>query len=48
MGAAYYIRSNIDLMIDHGYFAVASGVNISKLELVVKTIIDELKKVKMN
>ena len=31
MGAAYYIRSNIDLMIDHGYFAVASGVNISKL-----------------
>lgn len=46
MGAAYYIRSSADLMIDHGYFAVASGVNISKLELVVKTIIDELKKSK--
>ncbi|MBI5306683.1 insulinase family protein [Candidatus Wolfebacteria bacterium] len=46
MGAAYYIRSDADFMIDHGYFAVSSGVNIKKTELVIETIIDEFKKIK--
>ncbi|MST04269.1 MAG: insulinase family protein [Candidatus Pacebacteria bacterium] len=46
MGAAYYVRSSIDLFTDHGFLSVAAGVENSKLELVVSAILEEFIKLK--
>jgi predicted Zn-dependent peptidase len=45
LGAAYYVRAGADLFTDHGFLAVAAGVEHSKLEIVIKAILEELKKV---
>jgi predicted Zn-dependent peptidase len=45
LGAAYYIRAGSDLFTDHGYLAVSAGVEHSKLEIVIKAILGELKRV---
>ncbi len=42
MGAAYYIRAGEELSLDHGVFAVSSGVNHGKLEIVIKAILEEM------
>ena len=44
LGAAYYIRAESDLMLDHGFFAVSAGVDHLKIEVVIKTILAEMKK----
>lgn len=46
LGAAYYVRSGAKLASDHGYWAVAAGVDHSKVNLAVQAITDELKKIK--
>lgn len=45
MGAAYYIRSGMNFFIDHGYFKISAGVDIKKIELVIRAIIEELQKI---
>ncbi len=42
MGAAYYVRAGADLLSDHGFFEVSAGVEHSKLEPVIKAILEEL------
>ncbi|MEK7181364.1 MAG: pitrilysin family protein [Patescibacteria group bacterium] len=44
LGAAYYVRADSDLMLDHGYFAVSAGVDHGKIEAVVKAILEEMKR----
>ncbi len=41
LGAAYYVRSSVDLYTDHGYIAANAGVEHSKLKVVIKAILDE-------
>src|SRR5438552_3112950 len=44
MGVGYYVRSGIDEYTDHGYLAVSTGVDNTRVEEVVKAILDELKR----
>ncbi len=44
LGAAYYVKADVDLLTDHGFFAVAAGVEHSKLEIVMKAILEECAK----
>ena len=46
MGAAYYVRAEEEFLMDHGYFAISAGVEINKIEPVIKEIIKELARVK--
>ncbi len=46
MGAAYYVRAEEEFLMDHGYFAISAGVEVSKIELVIKEIIKELRVLK--
>lgn len=46
LGAAYYIKSEIDLFLDHGYLAISAGVDRSKIQLVIKNILKELNHLK--
>ena len=43
LGAAYYVRAETDLLTDHGFFSVSAGVEHSKLEIVIKAILEELR-----
>ncbi|PIR89622.1 MAG: hypothetical protein COU07_01895 [Candidatus Harrisonbacteria bacterium CG10_big_fil_rev_8_21_14_0_10_40_38] len=44
LGAAYYVRSEVNLFTDHGYLGIAAGVDHKKFSIVVSAILDELKK----
>lgn len=44
MGVGYYVRSGSDEYTDHGYLAVATGVDKSRVIEVVKAILNELKR----
>lgn len=46
LGAAYYVRSGVDLFTDHGFLAISSGVDQTKLTAVVKAVVDEMQKIK--
>ena len=46
MGVAYYIHSILSSNSDHGFWAVSAGVDNSRLEEVVITILNEWKKFK--
>lgn len=46
LGAAYYVNAGMDLFLDHGYMAVAAGVDHAKIEKVITAILDELRKVR--
>lgn len=46
LGAAYYIRASDDLLLDHGYLAVSSGVELSKIEKVIGAILEEMDRLK--
>lgn len=46
LGAAYYVRATSNLFLDHGYFAVFAGVNHKKTEIVIKTILEEIRRLK--
>ncbi len=41
LGAAYYVRADADLSIDHGLFEMAAGVEHEKIDLVVKAALKE-------
>jgi predicted Zn-dependent peptidase len=41
LGAAYYIRSEAELFLDHGYLAVSAGVDRQKIKIVIKAILEE-------
>ena len=44
LGAAYYVKADSDLTLDHGYMSVAAGVDHLKIEVVIKTILEEMKR----
>ena len=44
LGAAYYVRSEIDLFTDHGFLSVAAGIDHQKLKIVTEAILDEFQK----
>ncbi len=46
LGAAYYIDASADLYADHGFVAASAGVDNTKVGVVVKSIIQEFKKLK--
>jgi len=44
MGACYYVRAGLDSYTDHGMFAISTGINASRADEVLKTLIAECKK----
>ncbi len=46
LGAAYYVRADADLFLDHGIFAVSSGVDHEKIDIVIAAILEECGKLK--
>lgn len=46
LGAAYYVKSGVDLFVDHGYLSVSAGVDHGKIEVVIRAILDELRRLK--
>jgi len=46
LGAAYYIKSGVDLFLDHGYLAVSCGSKQTETLKVIKTILEEFNKLK--
>lgn len=44
MGMGYYVRSGVDEYTDHGYLAVSTGVDNSRVAEAVRAIIEEMKK----
>lgn len=44
LGAAYYIRAHGELLLDHGYFSVSAGVDHKKLEIVIRAILEEMRR----
>lgn len=44
LGAAYYIRSGVDLLLDHGFLSVSSGVTHPKVNEVIGVILEEFKR----
>ena len=36
LGAAYYVRAEADLLLDHGVFGISAGVDRAKIEIVIK------------
>ena len=47
MGAGYYIGASAEAFTDHGFFEVAGGVDQKRMSEVVKAVLEELKKLKM-
>lgn len=45
MGAAYYVRVEADLFTDHGFLAMAAGVDNKKIESVISAALEEFKKI---
>lgn len=46
LGAAYYVRAAADLYTDHGYFAAAAGLELSKAKTVITEMLKEFKRLK--
>lgn len=46
LGAAYYIKADSDLTLDHGYLAVSAGVDHSKIDIVIEAILEEMNRLK--
>jgi predicted Zn-dependent peptidase len=44
LGAAYYVRAAAGLSLDHGYLEVSAGVDNKKIELVIRAILEELRR----
>lgn len=45
LGAAYYVKADAELLTDHGFLAVAAGVDHKKIDIVIKAILGELNRV---
>ncbi len=48
LGAAYYVRTDEEFFLDHGYMAIGAGVDIKKIEMVIKEILSELNRMKID
>ncbi len=46
LGAAYYVRADADLYLDHGLFAMAAGVEHEKIDMVLKATLKEFDRLK--
>jgi predicted Zn-dependent peptidase len=46
LGICYYVRSSHNTYTDHGFFDISAGVDTSRVELAIETILDELKRLK--
>lgn len=46
LGAAYYVRAEADLLLDHGVFDISAGVDRAKIETVIKAILEECRKLR--
>ena len=46
LGVAYYINSNLSYSTDHGFWAVAAGIDNNRLEEVIISVLEEWKKFK--
>ncbi len=46
MGAAYYVRAEEELLRDHGYFAVSSGVDVKRIQDVIDAVLVELRRLR--
>lgn len=44
MGVCYYVRADHQELTDHGLFVISLGVNVSRTKEVVKTLLDECRK----
>jgi len=44
-GLAYYVGASADHYTDTGYFVVRAGVTVSKIDLAIKTVLDEFKEI---
>lgn len=44
LGAAYYVGSDADLLLDHGMLTIAAGIDHGKTETVVRAILEECRK----
>lgn len=45
MGVGYYIRANHDAYTDHGLFTISTGIDTSRIDEVIKTLISECNKI---
>ncbi|MFH1246697.1 MAG: pitrilysin family protein [Candidatus Liptonbacteria bacterium] len=45
LGAAYYVGSHADLLLDHGNFTVSAGIDHSKMATVLRSALDEMKQI---
>jgi predicted Zn-dependent peptidase len=46
LGICYYVRASHETYTDHGYFAISAGVANDRVEEAIKTIVEEVRKVK--
>ncbi len=46
LGAAYYVRMDTDLYLDHGLFEMSSGVEHEKIDVVLKAALTEFERLK--
>lgn len=44
LGAAYYVRADEDLSIDHGFLSISAGINHAKLHEVVTAVLGECRR----
>lgn len=48
LGVAYYVRSGIDELTDHGFFTISTGIDTRRVDEVVKEILNLCKDLKVN
>lgn len=48
LGVAYYIRSSVDELTDHGFFTISTGIDTKRVDEVVKEILNLCKDLKVN
>ncbi len=46
LGAAYYIGAGSDLSLDHGFMAISAGVDHAKLQVVIRAILEECRRLR--
>ncbi len=46
LGAAYYVRAEDDLSLDHGVFGISAGVDHTKTDVVIRAILEECRRLR--
>jgi predicted Zn-dependent peptidase len=44
LGAAYYVRADTELFLDHGLLGIAAGVDHAKIEVVIRAVLEECRR----